>query len=103
MATPEMSAALSRLWTRFLPEIEERVAQLEAAAKALAAADLSREQRDAAHATAHKLAGSLGMFGLHRGTELARQAELAFAQESVASTEEISTWIAEIQMLVQSR
>ncbi len=77
MATtpPAMAEALARLWTKFLPEIEQRVALLEAAAQTLATGALTQQQREAAHAAAHKLAGSLGTFGLHRGTEIARQAE----------------------------
>ena len=38
-------------------------------------------QREAAHAAAHKLAGTLGTFNLARGTELAREFELLFSAE----------------------
>jgi len=41
-----------------------RVAVLEAAAAAFAANRLSAEERAAAHGAAHKLAGTLGTFGL---------------------------------------
>jgi HPt (histidine-containing phosphotransfer) domain-containing protein len=34
-------------------------------------------ERDATRREAHKLAGSLGTFGLHGGSELAREIELA--------------------------
>ncbi len=74
---PSMKEALDRLWKQFLPQIEERVAALESAATALAADRLSHDQREAAHAAAHKLAGVLGTFGLTKGTILAREAEAA--------------------------
>jgi HPt (histidine-containing phosphotransfer) domain-containing protein len=99
-----MSEALSRLWTKFLPDIHQRVAVVEAATAAVAARSLAREQRDAAHAAAHKLAGTLGTFGLHRGTDLARQIELEFADEiPVSAAADLSLWVAELRMLIDGR
>lgn len=105
MATnPGMAAALDRLWAKFLPEIEQRVALLETAVEALSSGCLSPEQRQAAHAAAHKLAGSLGTFGLQRGTELARQCEHALAQDSPdAGSADLAQWVTELQAVVQSR
>jgi HPt (histidine-containing phosphotransfer) domain-containing protein len=100
---PTMAEALARLWTKFLPDIEQRVAILEVAAQALAAGSLSNEQRESAHAAAHKLAGTLGTFGLHRGTDLARQAELGFTQEEAASAADLSSWITELRTLIGHR
>ena len=77
-----MNEALDRLWKQFLPQIEERVAALESAGAAAAADRLSRDQREAAHAAAHKLAGILGTFGLTKGTILAREAELLYSRET---------------------
>jgi HPt (histidine-containing phosphotransfer) domain-containing protein len=77
-----MHEALDRLWKQFLPQIEERVAALESAATALSAGRLARDQRDAAHAAAHKLAGVLGTFGLTRGTVLAQEAEVLYSGET---------------------
>lgn len=73
---PELNAALDRMWKQFLPQIEERVAVLEAASRALSDGTLTDHQRDAAQAAAHKLAGVLGTFGLMKGTILAREAEM---------------------------
>jgi len=63
------------MWAKFLPLIEERVGVLESAAAAFAANRLSSEDRQAASAAAHKLAGVLGTFGLTEGTVLARELE----------------------------
>jgi HPt (histidine-containing phosphotransfer) domain-containing protein len=79
-AASNLSAAIDRLWIRFLPEIRERVGVLDAAAATCAASQLTDQQREAAHAAAHKLAGTLGTFNLARGTELARELELVFAR-----------------------
>jgi HPt (histidine-containing phosphotransfer) domain-containing protein len=75
---PAIADAMNRLWVRFLPQMEARVATLEASAAALAAGMLTGDLKDQASAEAHKLAGVLGTFGLHEGTELAREAENAY-------------------------
>jgi HPt (histidine-containing phosphotransfer) domain-containing protein len=49
---------------------------LDHAASAAAAGTLFEELREEAADTAHKLAGSLGMYGYDHGTRLARQLEL---------------------------
>jgi HPt (histidine-containing phosphotransfer) domain-containing protein len=100
---PAMLEALGRLWTKFLPEIENRMAILESAARSQRSGSLSVPEREAAHQAAHKLAGVLGTFGLDRGTELARQAELGFSEEKPASATELSTWVAELRMLIDQR
>lgn len=99
-----MAAALARLWTRFLPEIESRVAILEAAAASLVAGSLTAEQRQAAHDAAHKLAGTLGTFGLPRGTDLARKTELFLEGNSEISGESpFNEWVAELGSLIRDR
>lgn len=79
-----LAQALDRLWAKFLPEIETRVAIMEAAAAALARGSLTSDLRNQAAAAAHKLAGTLGTFGLEEGTKLAREAESFYACEPAA-------------------
>jgi HPt (histidine-containing phosphotransfer) domain-containing protein len=81
LSGPGITEAMNRLWVKFLPQIEQRVGTLEAAAACLAAGTLSGAQREAASAEAHKLAGVLGTFGLQEGTVLAREAEAAYLVE----------------------
>ena len=81
IAQPDLAAAMDKLWSRFLPETRDRVTALEIAAAAFAAGKMTGEQREAAHAAAHKLAGTLGTFGLTRGTVLARELELMYARD----------------------
>src|ERR1700733_14435297 len=83
-----LAEAMNRLWAQFLPQIEERVANLELAAKAAAEGTLTSDLREQAHDAAHKLAGTLGTFGLQEGTELAREAEALYAAESPAMASE---------------
>jgi HPt (histidine-containing phosphotransfer) domain-containing protein len=81
IAKPALDEVLSQMWAKFLPQMEERVAVLDAADQALAADELSIDQRAAANAAAHKLAGVLGTFGLTKGTILAREAEIIYSGE----------------------
>ncbi len=66
---------LASLWEKYLPEMGERVGVLERAYESLVAGDIPEEERRAALAAAHKLAGALGTFGRGHGTELAREIE----------------------------
>jgi HPt (histidine-containing phosphotransfer) domain-containing protein len=78
---PALNDALNALWQRFLPQMQERLRAIEDANCALRAGTLSPEQRAAASAAAHKLAGVLGSFGLTSGTEPAREAEHIYSSE----------------------
>jgi len=62
---------IDSLWQRNQPQVLERLALLDLAASE----PLTPELRQNAIATAHKLAGSLGMFGFHEGTRIARELE----------------------------
>ena len=107
LATDEtISRALEQMWTRHRPQILERVAVLEAAASAVAAKTLTEAEREAAQAAAHKLAGTLGMFTLPRGTELARELDVAYSGESTlaaASGKHLATLAAELRILIENR
>ncbi len=76
-----MNAMLAPLWQRNLPQLEARLELLDQAA---AAEPLTEELRLEAQSVAHKLAGSLGMFGYHEGTRIARELEQALEAETPA-------------------
>jgi len=82
-AKEKTAALLKAMWEKNLPLLRERVAVLSAAADAATAGTLSEELRVEAHAVAHKLAGSLGMFGYPEGTRVARELEVALGEETV--------------------
>jgi HPt (histidine-containing phosphotransfer) domain-containing protein len=98
--------ALDRMWTKFLPLIEERVGILETAASAFSARHLSVSEQQAANSAAHKLAGVLGTFGLIKGTVLARELEIVYSREggpdrSLAT--HLTAVAAELRTIVASR
>jgi HPt (histidine-containing phosphotransfer) domain-containing protein len=102
---PQIAAALKLLWGKFLPQMQERVAVLEEANRALGGGSISDEQRTAAAAAAHKLAGSLGTFGLTDGTNLAREAEQLYTSDSpldVTTSARIHSITAQLAHLIQT-
>ena len=103
-AQPDLTAALAGLWTRFLPEICERVSIVESAIRSLGSGSLAAEEREAAHSAAHKLAGTLGTFGLEQGTGLARELELAFSTDSAsASPDRLAAAAAALRTMIETR
>ncbi len=65
--------SIEAIWLRNRPLVEERLALLDRVGSV--AAPLSDELRAEASGVAHKLAGSLGMYGYEEGTRIARQIE----------------------------
>lgn len=68
-----LNPLLAALWQKNLPQLQTRLDLLDHAA---ATRPLPEQLRAEAHSVAHKLAGSLGMFGYMQGTEIARELEV---------------------------
>jgi HPt (histidine-containing phosphotransfer) domain-containing protein len=76
--TPAQSSTqklIAALWHRSQPTVLQRLDLLDRAAAAASSNLLTLELREQAADIAHKLAGSLGMFGFHEGTGYAGQIE----------------------------
>ncbi len=102
--TDSISLAMDRLWIRFRPEIMQRIAVIESAVDAVDGNHCTGELRLEAYMAAHKLAGSLGTFGLPQGTEIARLLEQAFAPEQdSASAAALPVLIKQLRFLVENR
>ncbi|MGH2839544.1 MAG: diguanylate cyclase [Solirubrobacteraceae bacterium] len=71
--------AVRAVFEKSRAELRRRIATLHEAVAALLVGDLDEDLRQSAECAAHKLAGSLGMFGFPRGSELARELELTLA------------------------
>jgi HPt (histidine-containing phosphotransfer) domain-containing protein len=105
-AQSDLSQALDRMWARFLPQMQERVDTLDAAAQAFAVGPLSPERQQEAHSAAHKLAGVLGTFGLTRGTDLARELEIFYSPQSDPEPElaaRLASTAAELRTIIAER
>jgi diguanylate cyclase (GGDEF)-like protein len=79
-----MAAAVSKIWARHREQNVERISALEDAVMAMLEASLDSELRAKAEREAHKLAGSLGTFGLNNATTLARRIEVALGPRTEA-------------------
>ena len=73
-----MDAAIAALWDEARPRALARVDAVEDAVAALMGGALDDETRDGARREAHKLAGSLGTFGVPEGSTIARELERRF-------------------------
>jgi diguanylate cyclase (GGDEF)-like protein len=73
-----LAAGVTSLWQQFRETVERRVAILEQAVNLLLQDQLNDELWQQAEQTAHKLAGSLGMFGADEGSRLAQEIEPLF-------------------------
>ena len=99
-AEDKTAALLATLWVKNRPIVEERLATLEEAASALAAAgQLNEDQRKAAQGTAHKLAGALGMYGYDEGTRIAQVLEVLF-ESATPESGRVSVLVAELRGVV---
>jgi DNA-binding response OmpR family regulator len=76
-AEDDFRAAIRAMWEEARPGALERIELIEDAVAALLAGALDAETLAAARAAAHKLAGSLGTFGVEGGTVIARSLEAA--------------------------
>jgi len=92
-------ALLAAMWLRIRPLVEERLETLDQAAEAATAGTLLEEQREAAANCAHKLAGSLGMYGYDEGTRIARQIELLLDYAAVDAAR-LNELVAELRRTV---
>ena len=74
----KLQTMISALWERSRHTVAERAALLRTAGDLLSDNGLDEATQQQAVDSAHKLAGVLGTFGLPRGTDLAREAEVLF-------------------------
>jgi HPt (histidine-containing phosphotransfer) domain-containing protein len=95
-----MDDKLAILWQRFRPTILARVDVVEAATTALRDGTRNEASRNIAVDNAHKLAGSLGTFGLPRGSEVASELEHLFQMEE-PPLERVLELTAELRKILQ--
>jgi HPt (histidine-containing phosphotransfer) domain-containing protein len=89
-----ISAAIQTIWQRNLPQTRERVGLLQRAASQLTGTrTLDPELQTEALSTAHKLAGSLGMFGFAAGTEHARAIEAELSHPGLPQPERLQAHV----------
>lgn len=101
MVSEDLQAAIVRLWTQSRPIVLGRIDGLQETARSLAAGRLEPEEIEKARAEAHKLVGSLGTFGLPRGSELAGGVEQEF-EASDCDPARLADLLAQLRALVEA-
>jgi len=99
----KMQSMISALWERSRHTVVERAQLLQSAGELWNDNRLDAATKLRAVDSAHKLAGVLGTFGLPRGTDLAREAELLFGQSTPpdkAEIERLQLLLAELTRLI---
>jgi HPt (histidine-containing phosphotransfer) domain-containing protein len=71
----QIDTILTQLWQKNLPTVRERLDLLDKFGSIAASGKLDEPSRIEALNLAHKLAGSLGMYGYQEGTEVASKME----------------------------
>lgn len=89
---------MNGLWEKFKDTFTNQIQLVETAAKALAEQCLTPELRHQAEREAHKLAGSMGMFGFDQGSVLAQEVEQLLKAAPLLAVEQIQR----LQQLTQS-
>ena len=100
----KLQAMISALWERSRHTVAERAQLLQSAGELWNQNRLDAATKLRAVDSAHKLAGVLGTFGLPRGTDLAREAELLFGQSTPpdkAEIERLQLLLAELTRLIE--
>jgi len=89
-AQKKLHDLLAGLWQQRKSVLQERLQVLESAVRLLQdGGGQAAEARTAGADAAHKLAGILGTFGLPRGTDLAREAELMLEKDGPIVAEDL--------------
>ncbi|XGV97810.1 MAG: response regulator [Leptolyngbya sp. BL-A-14] len=95
-------AAAIALWEQFKPPILERLLGLEQTVAAMKAGSLSETMRQTAARDAHKLAGSLGMFGFPKGSCLGQEIEEWFrTMKGTKSVDQLDALVTALQQELQ--
>lgn len=84
-----LQGAMAKIWDRFQGGLSDRLTVLDLAVAEVEKGEIQKELREQAQQEAHKLAGSLGTFGLASGSKIAREIELLFEAEISINQEQI--------------
>ncbi|MEA5448235.1 response regulator [Leptolyngbya sp. CCNP1308] len=97
----ETRAAAIALWDKFKPPTLQRLISLEQAVATLRSGPLPEALRQSALADAHKLSGSLGMFGFAEGSRLAQAIEQVLKTAAPAAVDQLAALVATLQQELQ--
>ncbi|BAZ04426.1 response regulator [Calothrix sp. NIES-3974] len=94
----ETKKALKIVWEKLKHKNRDRLTMIKQAIASLQREQISRELRLAAREAAHKLAGSLGIFGFHQGSQIAKEIEEILAYSGKINHQQVNY----LQLLVKT-
>ena len=97
---PGSQQLLASVWQRNLPIVRERLATLSDIAHTGIDGIITEAARKTGSEIAHKLAGSLGMFGYLQGTELARALEHLLESDLPVTLTDVQALTTQLQQAV---
>lgn len=98
----ELRKGLAAIWQKSLPRVKEQISTLEGIAEALAGGPLDADQMRTGEREAHRLAGSLGTFGFHEGTRIARELETLLGSNTSPDPAFVSSLVRELRESIAS-
>ena len=101
----EIKTALRQLWEKFRGKNQVRLQVVQAAIAALQSGNLTHDLRQQAILNAHKLAGVLGVFDFHQGSQLALSIEnrlRALTLPSDINAEQLAEWANQLAEQIQN-
>jgi hypothetical protein len=98
----KINNVLVELWKKNLPTVHERLDLLDKFGTAAASGKLDEPTRIEALNIAHKLAGSLGMYGYQQGTEVASKMERILKSPTPETLLTLSTLAADLRKSLAS-
>ncbi len=104
-ALEQVNNLTANIWQRAYAKSLDKIAELEQAILTLQAGKLDETLRQQTIFTAHKLAGSLGVFGFEVAAQLSQQIEDVFRQAKVpqTSTTQLLQWIQALRLELDGR
>lgn len=97
----ELKAKLQEAWERARPLMMRRLNAIERAHEAAVAGTLTDALKTEAAQEAHKLAGSLGVFGVQGGSESALEIEQILASAGALGANEVARLHEDLQRLMR--
>ena len=97
----EVRSALGKVWLNSRPEALGRVATIERFVENLRSGTPDQDSREKALAAAHRLSGSLGMFGFNDASSCAEEIEALLGDGPMPDGEMIVNLVERLRMLLE--
>ncbi|MGE5658763.1 MAG: response regulator [Actinomycetota bacterium] len=104
-AQAKVQAVMQEAWGKFKQTLRSQVVVFELASAQISTGTLGCELQASAQVEAHRLIGSLGSFGLPKGSEVARQIEQLLSLQSLGENEarQLQELVVRLQQVVEDK